>query len=38
MKIIVEGTKQEIEGFENSNSLYCRFLECCDHCRFHTVD
>lgn len=38
MKIIVEGTKQEIEGLENSNSLYCLFLECCDHCRFHTVD
>lgn len=38
MKIIVEGTKQEIEGLENSNSLYCSFIECCDHCRFYTVD
>ena len=35
MKVIVEGTKQEIEDFKNTNDSYCRFPLICEDCRFY---
>lgn len=38
MKIIVEGTEQEIEDFKNTTDLYCRFTRICEDCRFYRGD
>lgn len=35
MKIIVEGTKQEIEDFKNTSYSYCCFPKICEDCRFY---
>ena len=35
MKIIVEGTEQEIEDFKNTTDSYCRFPRICEDCRFY---
>lgn len=38
MKIIVEGTKQEIEELKLLDSLYCGFFVDCNDCRFNSKD
>ena len=38
MKIIVEGTEQEIEELKLLDSLYCGFFVDCNDCRFNSKD